>query len=439
MDFFLLEMPSETAVSLKVRTNKHTANLIQRHRLIVRHEMQRENSWKPQQNTDFIDTVVRGWYCAPISIIPTGPIEPEDGEEDEIIDYVFDGAHKLEAVFNFIDNKDGTEIRKVHEEFSPLKGCEGKKFKEIPKEIQENILNYEFHINIVDNETANDKEALKILWERLNRAGQKLNNYELALPVIVDLVKLVLKPSLPLFLNSQIYPKSTTSRGALEKLLQIILATSDSPIQTPYLTDFSSKLELVKEWQNTRLGKKIVETKANTKTHAENWNQNLKLASQYLKYLHEANCFVDDEGKDILQSAHRATELPFLLGRAVYHFKKAEEFRRICKKIAKKIKETFFLGVLRDEPGRNGQFQKRILNEIDEILSEFAKQKQPRLFTKEQIATKLAEQNRVCMLCNQKILSHQTYEGDHIIAWGDGGETVLENCRVVHLHCHKTR
>jgi hypothetical protein len=432
-------MPSETAVSLKTRTNKHTAKLINRNRLIVRHEMQRENSWKPQQNTDFIDTVVRGWHCAPISVIPTTPIEAEDGEEDETIDYVFDGAHKLEAVFNFIDNKEGTELKKVDEEFGPLKGCGGKKFNELPKEIQQKILNYEFHINLIDSETANDKESLKILWERLNRAGQKLNNYELALPVIVDLVKLVLKPSIHLFLNSQIYPKNTTARGAVEKILQMILATSDCAISTPYMNDFSSKLGLVKEWQNVRLGSKIVETKLNTRKHAEEWNNNLKLASQYMKYLHEANCFVDEEGNNILQPAHRATELPFLLGRAVFHFKKPEEFRRICRELAKQVKEKFFQEVLRDEPGRNGQFQKRILNEIDELLVEFVKLKQPRLFSKEQIATKLAEQKSKCALCSEKILSHQPYEGDHIVRWADGGPTTLENCRVVHERCNKTK
>uniref|UniRef100_A0A6C0BI60 Uncharacterized protein n=1 Tax=viral metagenome TaxID=1070528 RepID=A0A6C0BI60_9ZZZZ len=56
-------MPTETAVQMKARTDKHNATLLNRSKLMVRHTMQRENSWKPQHNTDFIDTVVRGWHC----------------------------------------------------------------------------------------------------------------------------------------------------------------------------------------------------------------------------------------------------------------------------------------------------------------------------------------------------------------------------------------
>lgn len=429
-------MPTETAVQMKARTDKHTATILNRSKLMVRHTMQRENSWKPQHNTDFIDTVARGWHCAPVSIIPSSPIDEEDGEEDETIDYVFDGAHKLEAIFRFIDNKDGSELKKIVDDQSPLKDWEGKKFNELPRELQQKILNYEFNINIIDSKTANDKEGLKILWERLNRAGQKLNNYELALPVIVDLVKLVLKPSLENFLNTQIFPKPTSQRGALEKLLQIVLATSDSPINSEHLTDFSSKLELVKIWQDTRLGTKIAETKLNTKKFADTWRSNLKLASQYMKYLNEANCFVDSDGKEILQTAHRGTELPFLLGRAVFHFKRPEEFRRICPELAKRAKANFFSTIRRLEPGRNGQLQKMLLLEIDTMLIEFSKLKTPRNFTKDQIQTKFKEQNGICPLCSEKILPNQSYVGDHIIPYAMGGETILENCQVTHEKCN---
>ena len=429
-------MPTESAVQMKARTDKHNATLLNRSKLMVRHTMQRENSWKPQHNTDFIDTVVRGWHCAPISIIPTNPIDEEDGEEDEIIDYVFDGAHKLEAIFSFINNKDGTEIKKILDDQSPLKAWEGKKFNELPKDIQQKILNYDFNINIIDSKTANDKEGLKILWERLNRAGQRLNNYELALPVIVDLVKLVLKPSLENFLGTQIFPKTTNQRGALEKILQVILATSDSQINARHLTEFSSKLELVKIWQDNNLGTKIAETKINTKKHADTWRSNLKLASHYMRYLNEANCFVNIEGKEILETAHRGTELPFLLGRSVFHFKKPEEFRRICPELAKRAKTEFFFTVRRLGPGRNGQLQKMVLNEIDTLLIEFTKLKTPRNFTKEQIQIKFKEQNGICKLCSEKILPNQSYVGDHILAYAAGGETILENCQVTHEKCN---
>jgi len=49
-----------------------------------------------------IDTVLRGWACPPIYAI-SRPDLIEHCPEGE--DHVFDGAHKLEAVFDFIDDK----------------------------------------------------------------------------------------------------------------------------------------------------------------------------------------------------------------------------------------------------------------------------------------------------------------------------------------------
>jgi hypothetical protein len=49
-----------------------------------------------------IDTVLRGWVCPPIYIIPRLDWTTECSEGE---DHIFDGAHKLEAVFDFIDGK----------------------------------------------------------------------------------------------------------------------------------------------------------------------------------------------------------------------------------------------------------------------------------------------------------------------------------------------
>ena len=421
-------MRIETAISLKNRTDKHVAKMLNRRLLKVRHKRQRENSWTPQENTDFIDTVVRGWICTPIYTIQE--IDEEDGE---LIDCVFDGAHKIEAVINFVDNL--YSLKSINE-LSPLNGQSDKKFKELPKDIQQKILNYEFNVNEIDTEIADDKDSLKFLWERLNKAGRKLNSYELAIPVLQDLIKLVLTPCLPLFINSQIFTKETSSRGAAEKLMQMILATSDSPLSDPHLANFSSKVNLVKKWQNERLGQKISDIRVNTAKNSEKWNLILKTASQYMKALHEANCFVDDEGKDILKPAHRGTELVFLLGRLVYHFKKPEEFRRICPALAKKAKEQFFSEIIRTAPGRNGMLQKSLLSDIDKLVLEFVERKTPRAFTKDQIATKLGEQTGLCALCSEPIFPHHKYTGDHIIPYSLGGETTLENCQVTHVKCN---
>ena len=62
-----------------------------------------------------------------------------------------------------------------------------------------------------------------------------------------------------------------------------------------------------------------------------------------------------------------------------------------------------------------------------------------RLFSAEQIQTKLKEQNNNCVLCTKPIKGKQKFEGDHIIPWANGGKTVMENLQVVHAVCHRKK
>ena len=422
----------ESAINLKNRTDRDVAIQFSLRHLITRPPIQRKNCWDNKNNTDFIDTVSRGWACSPIFIIQQ---ESEVGDQELIEDQVFDGAHKIEAVIKFIDPKHGFALEKVHDT-SPLKDYIGKKFGELPTAMRNKILNYEFTFNVIDPETANDKDSLKILWHRLNNSGKKLNDFELALPVISDLNRVVLKPSLTLFLKSQLFTKESSERGEAEKLMQILLAISESDISESHMKDFSSKKNLVKRWQTACLGDKMDDIRETTIRNSDKWLKTLKRCSDYLRALSEANCFVDDEGKELLQSAHRGTELVFLLGRLVYHFPKPENFRRACPQIAREVRDTYFKTIIRDEAGRNGILQKRILKELDALILKQCRDIPKRAFTAAQITKKLGEQSSICAQCKEAILPNQSYHGDHIIPWILGGDTTDENCQVSHKRCN---
>ena len=430
-------MPEESANDLRLRTNKDVAKKLERPHLITRPPIQRAPCWKPQEYTDMIDTVTRGWYAPPIFMIKRE--NDEGGEEEEMLqDEVFDGAHKIEAVMKFMNNE--FKIGKVHET-SPLYEHMGKEYKELPISLRQKISNYHFAINIIDNETANNKDCLRILWERYNKGGQRLNDYELALPVISELVNLVLLPSATQFFNSEIYKKDISKRGELEKILQMILATGEGNIQDPHMRDFTSKKNLIKRWQDYVLGKDMKQIKENTEKNKDKWLALLKKASDYMENLAQADCFVNDEGVSIIQYAHRGTELVFLLSRSVHHFAKPEEFRRICPELAKEMKEKYLASKtpVRDDAGRNGILQKRLLKEIDELVAKYAAKKEKRCFSKEIIAIKLLEQGNMCPLCKKAILPHHKYNGDHIIAWSEGGTTDPDNCQVTHSKCNKVK
>jgi hypothetical protein len=426
-------MPEETAISLKNRTNCHVADQLNRPHLITRPPIQRKNCWTDKENTEFIDTMVRGWDCTPIFMI-TREKEGDDADDREILeDHVFDGAHKLEAATQFIEGK--FALGKL-DDTSPLKDYIGKKFNELPNSIRNKILNYPFRINYIDADTANSENSLRILWERLNKSGKKLNDFELALPVISDLVASVLKPSIEQFLGTPLFTKEQSKRGEAEKLLQMIIALSESEITEPHINKCSSKKNMVKRWQTNCLGDKIDDIRHNTQKNSDKWIKVLKKARSYLNYLNEANCFVNESGDNILESAHRGTELVFLLGRLAFHFPKPDNFKRVCPEVAKAMKEKYFSSVLRDAKGRNGGFQRNILTEIDELISGFCKDPPKRCFTKDQIERKLAQQNNVCAQCKEAILPNQTYHGDHIIPWILGGDSSDENCQVSHSRCN---
>jgi hypothetical protein len=427
---------SESSISLKNRTDKHVAKQLNVPQLITRPPIQRKNCWNNKENSAFIDTMVRQWHCSPIFLIEKYD-ENEDEDDESIVHHIFDGAHKVEAAINFIGDKYALEkIDKI----SPLKPYDGKKFSELPLTIRNKIMNYKFTLNYIDAETANDKDSLRVLWERLNKAGKKLNDFELALPVIFDLVNIVLKPSLPLFLESAVFTKEESKRGEAEKLLQMILATSETALnEASWLREFTSKKDLVKRWQTKCLGEKMSEIKDTVEKNKENWLANLKKASSYMKCLSEHNCFVNDDGKSILEHAHRGTELIFLLGRLVYHFPKPEDFRRCAKELSDEVKNKYFVTVQRNEPGRNGNLQKRLLKEIDEITSRYASEKTPRLFSAEVIKQKITEQQNICAWCNKKFLPNQSYQGDHILPFAAGGKTEPNNCQVIHSTCHTNK
>ena len=89
--------------------------------------------------------------------------------------------------------------------------------------------------------------------------------------------------------------------------------------------------------------------------------------------------------------------------------------------------------------GRNGTYQRKLMRLVDGIALAMAEQVQRRLFTREQKAAKLREQGGNCAACGSPVMSHQLADGDHVIAWSEGGATTAENLQILHRHCHQVK
>jgi hypothetical protein len=398
--------------------------------------MQRKPCWNDQDKTDMIDTCVRGWTCSPIYIIPH-PDRIDVCEYGE--DHVFDGAHKLEAVFEFIEGKYALKYSADSLQTAYLKEYNGKRYEELPRPMQDAIRKYRFNINIVDAETAADPDMLRVLWERVNRSGKRLNKFELEIPLIAPLLDQVLTPALPLFTGTVLFPREESFRGSLEHVLQVILALGDIPD-----AQFASQMALIQAWHRTCLGTTMAKRVASVTENAERWKAALLQASKMMEDLVQLNVFSSGDTIDIAD-AQRKTELPFVLGKLLRRFAKIEDFRSQKVAIAAKLRAELFartpvqmlqhLGA----DARNGTFQKKLLRHIDMVVFDLAAAVQPRIFTKVQKAAKLKEQGGLCAGCGEKILKHQVADGDHVVAWSEGGATTMENLQILHRHCHQTK
>ncbi len=438
-----------SAQHLYIQTNCEAANRDGVPWLRTRHALQRNSCWKNSDKNDMIDTVLQGWKCPPIYIIHHKDLI-ERATEGEY--HVFDGAHKLESLFEFMNDdrmlQDGkpnpaTKYFSINAPVDSslckdMKDNHGKFFHELPAHLRRSIRDYTFTINMIDDETAHDPDRLRTLWERLNKKGVKLNSFELQIPVIRPLIEYVLVPVMPHFIGSMLFQKEISQRGELEQRLQVILALCDFADHKPH-----SQSALIVRWHKEQLGNNMTERSRNVSEKTARWIDILTRVRSMLRDLEELNVFHKD-GESTLTEGLRKTELPFVLGRLARAFPRIEHFRQQKERIASCLRTTIFCKtadeMLRLIGGscRDGRYQKKLVEYIDTTVIGTVVP-QPRLFTTKQKAAKLKEQGGKCAICSEVIHKHQIAEGDHIIAWSDGGETTMENLQILHRLCHQAK
>lgn len=425
-------MNTQTAVNLKLRTDKDMAETMNLPWFITRGPKQRAPCWKIEDKVAMIDTSVRGWKCAPIYII---------NYIDENKQEVFDGAHRCEALIEFQKGQFKIEkVKSVDWETSPLRDYIGKSFQELPRDIQNNIKNYEFDINIIDEETANNPTALKLLWERLSKAGKPLNNFETMIPIHSDLNSLVLQKHTQNWYETEFHPSKKSDRGQLETKFKKLLALSEweKPPQ------FGSMEDLITKWSDTILGKTTEEIEKNTRDKCEELNNRLKQTKAIYNELRDRNVFHDEAGDPIIDKS-KDVPLLIIMGRLTYWFPTISKLKRCMTKVCEYVRS-----ILEKDPNdlckylsvnsRNATFQKKLILELDTKFSEFTKEgNERRLFSSQEKAKKLEEQNYICPLCEKVIGPHQRNAGDHIIEYCRGGKTDYDNLQIVHKTCHEEK
>lgn len=145
--------------------------------LVLSPSFQRRPVWKQGAKSYFIDTIDRG---LPIPIIflreqktDLATLEPKRE--------VVDGQQRIRTVLSYIDpslledfkpERDLFTVKSTHN-----KELAGKKFLELPREVQQRIMDYQFSVHVLPSKV-DDREILHI-FARMNATGYNLNDQEL--------------------------------------------------------------------------------------------------------------------------------------------------------------------------------------------------------------------------------------------------------------------
>lgn len=145
--------------------------------LVLSPSFQRRPVWKAGAKSYLIDTIVRG---LPIPILFLRE-QKTDISTLEAKREVVDGQQRIRTIFTYInkslvpdyrEERDFFQVKKVHN-----KELANKNFSELPSDLQQRILDYQFSVHILPA-NIDDREVLQI-FARMNSTGYKLTAQEL--------------------------------------------------------------------------------------------------------------------------------------------------------------------------------------------------------------------------------------------------------------------
>ncbi|MCC2318383.1 GmrSD restriction endonuclease domain-containing protein [Cellulomonas chengniuliangii] len=144
--------------------------------LVLSPSFQRRPVWTPGAKSYLIDTIVRD---LPVPVLFVR--ERVDLKTQQTIREIVDGQQRLRTLFAYIDL---SSLRDVNAQTDPFtvsrlhnRELAGKAFVQLPAEVQQRILGYEFSTHVFPSST--DDRDLLTIFARINSTGVALNGQEL--------------------------------------------------------------------------------------------------------------------------------------------------------------------------------------------------------------------------------------------------------------------
>ena len=405
----------ESIIELTKRMNRTIAEADGKAFLDPNGEFQREECWPFTMKEKFIETILQGYAINPIWVIQCDDIDSE---------IILDGKQRMTTINSFIQNE-FMLTKNISPEFKDLVG---KYYKDFPVLIKSKIRDYTIRINKYGPELLQDEDKLQDIYLRLNRSSMQLNDFEVRKPIYKPFYK-ILGEYVPKFLNSSAYlsDKKKSNRGEVETAMIKFLALSE-----PELPNFTSFNNLADKWQSEKLGETISSVTASTVKNADEWRARLDRCNAFMIKFDEVELFHKTKTHQVLNV--------IVMTRTVSMVKDKALFNRHFENLHTKIRDDVYLKDVQSVLGckqKNSAYQRSLIDYVDKIIREEIGQPARRCFTENEKKQKLEEQKGICAWCNKHIdVKTDKYDGDHIIPWSIGGETLLNNCQILHKACH---
>ena len=405
--------------TIHLRINKESAIATNQIFINKNPDFQREyESWDDKLKTRFIETMLIGRAMNPIWTI----FNPDENSEE-----ILDGMHRITTAIDFLNNIFKLNSKFLtNDKFIKYDKC---KFKDLELGDQQKIRNYNFTFNNLDSSYRTDVNKRRDMYEILNRSSKTLNDYEFNKVLYNPFYNIIskYKESFKRFLNKK------DSRGQLEnEIIDFIILSDEMP------SSWSSINSYKNEFLEKKVGTTEEEVNSFLTTNTEQIIDKLNFIEKILNRLLEEKLFSEDK------RTFNSNFIPykFFICRLCYKLQNISLFNRhiidLIKTFKVKVLETEDILKIFKCKTRNAQFQKKLIQYIDEIIDKEYDKSDPlnrRIFDKKMIQNKLKEQNNKCKLCS-KNLSNCKYEADHIIPWSQKGKTSFCNLQILCVQCH---
>lgn len=376
--------------------------------LILQPDFQRNFVWDNKKCSLLVESILLN---IPLPIIYLA-------QENDDIDVVIDGQQRLTAIFNFIDGKFSLTGLDV------LNNLNRSYFKDLDKEQQKQIQSYTFRVITL---TKNNDENLKFnIFKRLNTGAVSLNDMELRNCIYQGTYNNFIKKlsENETFRKLIGIEKSEARMKDRELVLRFLAFCNQTYLNYKasikvFLNNEMTKnindktlIELEKKFKDTlEVIENIFGEKPFNRTNKKEYKFNVALYDVYMGVLcrYDKNLMIRNSNK---------------IKKAISNLIENDET------FAKSI--TFGTNKKENIDYRFTKLKEIIDNEIKDD------NKQDRCFSLE-FKKELFEKDPTCKICNNIIESIDMAEVDHIEQYGQGGETTVENARLAHRNCNRTR